>query len=144
MKYFTLIATLMICGIVTFNDIKRASAGEVLIIANPSVASEPLDSVTIKEIFLGDIVKWENNERIIVVISGKPEMHKAFLKKYIKRTETQFQNVWRRNMYSGKGMLPIKVGSIDGLVEYVSKTNGAIGYISSDRPPPNSVKILSK
>jgi ABC-type phosphate transport system substrate-binding protein len=121
-----------------------ALAGEVLIIANPSVPAEKLDPDEIKNIFLGKTAKWGNNDMVMVVVSQDADVHKNFLQKYIKRTENQFENVWRQNLFTGKGTLPVKVKSVDELVDYVSKTKGAIGYISSDVKPSSEIKILAK
>lgn len=119
-------------------------AGEVLIIANPSVPAEKLDPDEIKNIFLGKTAKWENNDMIMIVVFQDTDVHKNFLLKYIKRTENQFENVWRQNLFTGKGTQPVKVQSVDELVEYVSKTKGAIGYIDSDVKPSGEIKVLAK
>lgn len=139
-----IMAVLMILGAFISWTIPHASAGEIMIIANPSVPAESIDPESIKNIFLGKIAKWENNERVTIVVSKNSEVHKKFLDQYIKRTRSQFSNVWRQNLFTGKGKQPVKVNSMEKLVDYVSNTKGAIGYISSDATLPADVKVLAK
>lgn len=144
MKVQFMMAVLTVCGLVVCGMMPDASAGEVMIIANPSVPASSLDPDAIKNIFLGKTAKWDNNDMVTIVVSEQSDVHKDFLDKYIKRTENQFSNVWRQNLFTGKGKQPVKVTSIDELVDYVSKTKGAIGYISSDATLPAEVKVLAK
>lgn len=130
---------ILMCGAVG-----AADALDVVIIANKEVPTATLDPDAIKKIFLGDIVNWDNNEVIMVVVTDEKEIHETFLKKYIKRTESQFGNVWRRNLFTGKGAMSKKVGSNAEMVEYVAKTKGAVGYVSSDVQLPADVKIVGQ
>lgn len=143
-RLITMTAACLVCWASVFGNAAYALAGEVLIIANPSVPADKLDSDEIKNIFLGKTAKWGNNDMVTVVVSKDSEVHISFLKKYIKRTENQFNNVWRQNLFTGKGKQPVKVESIEELVDYVSKTKGAIGYISSDVKTSGEIKVLSK
>ena len=134
----------MILAIMTAGALREASAGEVMVIANPSVPAENLDPESIQNIFLGKTVQWKNNDMVTIVVSEKAAVHEMFLQKYIKRTNNQFNNVWRQNLFTGTGKQPVKVNSVEELVQYVAKTPGAIGYISSDVPLPKDVKVISK
>lgn len=146
MKRMTKIITVILIFWGTFSlfGIGESSAGDVMVIGNSGITEKSLDSEKIKEIFLGDIPKWGNNEMVTIVIVEQTEVHKDFLKKYIKRTESQFRNVWRQNLFTGKGKHPLKVDSFDELIEYVSKNQGAIGYVPPDITLPPGVKVLSK
>ncbi|MBU0996080.1 MAG: substrate-binding domain-containing protein [Proteobacteria bacterium] len=139
-----MVAACMACGALMLGSVYHASAGEIMIIANPSVPAESLDPDAIRNLFLGKTAKWENNDMVTIVVSEQSDVHKGFLEKYIKRTENQFSNVWRQNLFTGKGKQPVKVNSVEELVDYVSKTPGAIGYISSDAKLPPEVKVLAK
>lgn len=138
------IAAYLIGWVFIFTLVCDVRAGEVLIIANPDVPADALNKDEIKNFFLGKTPQWSNQDMVTIVISEDAAVHKKFLKGYIRRTSAQFTNVWRNNLFSGKGKQPIKAASIDELVEYVSKTKGAIGYIPSESTPPSKVKVLSK
>lgn len=139
-----LLSVLLLAGGFLSGSAADLFAGEVMIIANPSVSAESLDPDAVKNIFLGKTAKWDNNDMVTIVVSENATIHKEFLEKYIKRTENQFTNVWRQNLFTGKGTQPVKVKTIEELVEYVAKTPGAVGYISSDMTLPPSVKVIAK
>ena len=140
-KIHTMIAVIVMIGIV-ISWPPTLSAGEVLVIVNKSVPADTLDQNAIKNIFLGKTSKWDNNDRITLVILEGADVHEDFLEKYIKRTANQFANVWRQNMFTGKGKQPYKAESMEDLVHYVSNTKGAIGYASAEVTLPANVKIL--
>lgn len=138
------LSVLLLFGMVLSWAIREADADEVMVIANPSVPAESLDPEAIKNIFLGKTAKWDNNDMVTIVVSENVEVHKKFLDKYIQRTDNQFTNVWRQNLFTGKGKQPVKAASLEELVDYVSKTPGAIGYISTDVTLPANIKVLAK
>lgn len=143
-KIKIIFTALMVYGVLVTCTIHETSAGEILVIAHPSVPAESLDQASIKNLFLGKTVQWDNSSMVTIVVSEKAEVHDMFLKKYVKRTKNQFRNVWRQNLFSGTGKQPIKANSIEELVDYVSKTDGAIGYISSDTQLPENIKVIAK
>ena len=144
MKQKVMILVLSVYGLFLLWGPSVVSAGDIIIIANSSVPADTLDENTIKNIFLGDTFKWSNGNMINIVIAEKTEVHNIFLDKYIKRSESQFRNVWRQNMFTGKGKQPKRETSIEGLLEYISKTPDSIGYAYSDTILPKDVKILAR
>lgn len=138
---------LMVCLVVYVGislSWSTAAAQDVVVIANKDAPSDILEPDAIKKIFLGDIINWENNDVIMVALLEEKEIHEAFLKKYIKRTSSQFENVWRRNLFTGKGAMSMKLKSADEIVGYVQKTKGAIGYVPSETTLPADVKVVGK
>ena len=143
-KMKTVIALTILCGALLAGMVREGSAGEILIIANPSVPANVLDQQEIQKIFLGKIAKWSNDDMVTIVVSKEEQVHKRFLNEYVKRSANQFQMVWRQNLFTGKGKIPVQVNSMDELVEYVANTEGAIGYISSTESVPEQVKVISQ
>ena len=139
-----MIVAFMLCEVMVSGRISNAFAGDVMIIANKEVPAEHLGWEEVNGIFLGKIMRWSNDDRIIIVLHSNDDIHEAFLKKYVKRTATQFSNVWRQNMFTGKGRIPVEKNSDAELIDYVSKTKGAISYISSDVTLPPGIKVLAK
>lgn len=121
-----------------------AAAQDVVVIANREAPSDTLAPDAVKKIFLGDIINWENNEVIMVALLEENAIHEAFLKKYIKRTASQFENVWRRNLFTGKGAMSKKFKSVDEIVAYVQQTKGAIGYAPAETNLPADVKVVGR
>jgi ABC-type phosphate transport system substrate-binding protein len=119
-------------------------AGEVIIIANRSVPEDQLDLERVKNIFLGNIGTWNNNEKIEVVTADSMDIHIDFLKRYIQRSSSQFRSVWRQNMFTGKGKIPANFNDESALIEYVSTSRGAIGYVKASATLNNNIKVVSK
>ena len=86
----------------------------------------------VKDIFLGKKVQWQNNSKIHFVISRDLDLHKSFLKTYIKRSPKQFRAYWRQMVFTGKGTSPKSFPSEKELLEYVSNNGGAIGYVEKN------------
>ncbi len=119
-----------------------AASQEVVIIANKSVETSTLSPAQLKEIFLGKCTRWENGDKINIVILKHTDTHKSFLKTYVKRSPSQFTNYWRKQVFTGKGESPKAFKSERELVDYVANVKGAIGYITKGTHT-DRVKILS-
>lgn len=107
-----------------------ASKADVLFIVNKSVPVETLKKSEIKKIFLGDNPVWPNGEEIKLVTQVNTDIQKEFTITFTQRSASQFSNHWRKVMFSGKGMIPESVQSDHAVINFVKKTEGAIGYIS--------------
>ena len=130
----------ILCPIAGF--VHDASAG-VVVICNKNVPVDSLDKKEIKKIYLGDKTRWSDDKKIIFVALDSGEEHKTFLKKYVGKSSSQFRNYWKKKVFTGKGKAPKSFRQMEGLLEYVAGTEGAIGYISSELTDDN-VKIISE
>jgi len=115
-----------------------ANTIEPIIIANPKVSDQSLNSGDVKNIFLGKKTKWKDGNPIILVILKEKDTHKQFLAKYVKFTPSQFDRYWKTLAYSGRGKYPKKLPPGEAL-EYIAATDGAIGYVASSN---DTVKTL--
>ncbi len=109
-----------------------AYAGNVKIIANPSVKADSISASELKSIFLGEKGSLSDGSRVEPVISRGGSAHEAFLKEYLGKSDSDLQNYYRSLVFTGKGSMPKAIASDSELAEYVAKTRGAIGYVSSD------------
>ncbi|MFH2066124.1 MAG: substrate-binding domain-containing protein [Pseudomonadota bacterium] len=114
---------------------------KVLIIANNSVPQESLNKEELQNIFLGKMAKWSDNTSIYFVTS-ETDAHEDFLKMYINRSSSQFRNYWRKMVFTGKGQKPKAFKTDEELIQFVSETSGAIGYVGSDAALTN-VKTIT-
>ena len=118
-----------------------AFAADVVIVCNKNVPEDSLSKGEVKNIFLGKKTRWRNDEKIIFVISEASEAHKTFLKEYIGKNAFQYANYWKKQVFTGKGKPPKSFGTEESLLDYVSDTEGAIGYLPSEAPG-NTVKTI--
>ncbi|MDY0362870.1 MAG: substrate-binding domain-containing protein [Desulforegulaceae bacterium] len=116
-------------------------AGEVIIIVNKNVSESKLSASEIKDIFLGEKTSWQDNKKVNFVILKDSEVHREFLEKYVDKTPMGYNSFWKKLVFVGKGKAPTSFSSAKELVDYVAKTDGAIGYISSEEKTAE-VKII--
>ena len=108
-----------------------SSADDLVIITNENVPTSVLSKDDIKQIFLGKKTTWDNGEKIIFVVQTGTDANTSFLKTYILKNAYQFDIYWKKQVFTGKGKAPKSFSSEQELVQFVSQTPGAIGYVSS-------------
>jgi len=108
-----------------------ASAGDVVVIANKNVPTSSLTGDEVKDIFLAKKTQWDNGQKINFVTLKDCDTHRAFLKQYLQKSSSQFERYYRTLVFTGKGSLPKTFNTENQLVDFVSGTDGAIGYVSS-------------
>ncbi|MFZ5570481.1 MAG: hypothetical protein ACOZF0_08750 [Thermodesulfobacteriota bacterium] len=118
-----------------------AALADVIVISNPSVPVNSMSTTEIQDVFLGKTAKWGDDSKVSFVVL-KGDVHKEFLKNYIKRTDSQYSAYWKQMLFSGKGSLPKTFDTEKELAQYVSETPGAIGYVSGTTAPANT-KVIS-
>jgi ABC-type phosphate transport system substrate-binding protein len=138
MKHRTIIAFILFVAL--FSPVISLAEGAV-IIANKDVPASDLTSGDVKQIFLGSKTTWENGEKIVFVVQDRTEAGKYFLKTYVKKSASQYDNYWKKQVFTGKGKAPMSFSSDQELVEYVARTPGAVGYVSSTADTGNTKTI---
>lgn len=108
-----------------------AFAGEVRIIANPSVRAETISASEIKNVFLEGRNSLRDGTHVEPVLSKGGPAHAAFLRQYLGQNDDALQNYYRSLVFTGKGSMPKTLHSDEEVVAYVARTRGAIGYVSS-------------
>jgi hypothetical protein len=108
---------------------------KTILIANNAVGEEAaMSGMEIQRIFLGKKKRWADGQIIKPATLKKGVVHEDFVKKYIHRTPTQFSTFWKRVIVTGTGIPPKSFSTEAEIVEYVSSTKGAVGYISASTP----------
>ena len=119
-----------------------ARAQEIVIIANSGVGDSELGRDMVADMFLGDRSRWNDNTKVVIATLKDGGTHERFLGDFMKKTSSQFSTYWKKQVFTGKGKMPPAFASESELVEFVGKTEGAIGYASAGAPR-ESVKIVS-
>jgi ABC-type phosphate transport system substrate-binding protein len=110
-----------------------AQSGAVELIVNPDVTEESLSRSFVRSIFTMRMTSWPSGMPIRVFVLGdKEQLHATFSKTILGVFPHQLRRAWNRQIYSGTGQAPEKVESVGERCEKVSRTPGAIGYISED------------
>lgn len=103
----------------------------VIVITNKSVTVTSLDKDDIRQIFLGQKTTWDDGSKITFVVQDRTKAGIDFLKTFLQKTAPQYDNYWKKQVFTGQGRAPYFFSSNQELVEFVSRTPGAIGYISA-------------
>jgi ABC-type phosphate transport system substrate-binding protein len=119
-----------------------SSAGEIVIITNENVTVSTLAQEDLKQIFLGKKTSWDNGDKIIFVVQDRLSVKEPFLKTYVKKSASQYDNYWKKQVFTGKGKAPQSFSSEQELVQFVSQTPGAISYVTPGADTGNT-KTLS-
>ena len=114
----------------------------IYVFANLNVADRVLTQPDLQKIYLGKKVKWADKQGINFTALSSGTCLETFIKEYVKKTPFQFQNYWKKQIFTGKGQPPRGFDNEAELVDYVSRTSGAIGF-SCTQPDITMVKILS-
>jgi TonB family protein len=117
-------------------------AGNVKVIANPSVKMETISASEIKSVFLEERNSLHDGTHVEPVLSKSGPAHAAFLKEYLGQNDDGLQEYYRTLVFTGKGSMPKALRSDEEVAAYVARTRGAIGYVSS-ATPVEGVKTLT-
>jgi len=111
---------------------------DTVVVANAGGSDDAVASSDIKNIYLGKKTKWSDGTKVVFVTLKSGDAHKAFLKQYVKKTPAQFKNYWGKLVFTGKGKAPKSFSSEEKMLAYISKTKGAVGYVSSSTKDASS------
>ena len=127
----------------TLLSIVKANEYSSIVIAHNSIPYDSLSKVEIKNIFLGNKTRWKNKKRIVIVIYSQAPNSNTFLKKYVGKTFIQYRNYWKKQIFTGKGNMPLTTNNITNILEFISKNEGTISFVPANTICPDNVKIIS-
>jgi len=139
MRKIPLNLLLLLLGLTLHPAISQAQ--DVFIIANKNFAASQITTAELRDIFTGVRSRLADGTRSIpVALKGGPA-HEVFLKNYVQQNPDEFRVSWRKVVFTGKGSMIREFSSENALLDYVSATPGAIGYVSRITDI-HSVKVL--
>ncbi len=103
------------------------------------------DSITrqgLSAIFKMRLHRWKDGTPVTVfVLADDNPLHKAFCKTILNVFPHQMRRTWDRMVFSGSGQAPIQLTDKKEMIERLSSTPGAIGYLPTNDLNEN-IKIL--
>lgn len=112
------------------------------IIANNSVAQNEISASEVKEVYLGNKGTWNDGAAINVSMIANQVVLGEFLGQFVDMPYRMFDLHWKQTVFSGKAVQPKKAANDAEIVQYVSSTPGAIGFVKS-ADEAKGVKILT-
>ena len=108
----------------------RMMASDFIIVAHRDTQVSAVSKDDMKGILLGNKTKWDNGTLIkLAILSGGLAHEKIILEATSKSTD-QFDKYWKKQVFTGKGVMPDSFSSDAELIAWVAKTPGAIGYVA--------------
>jgi hypothetical protein len=105
---------------------------EVKIIANASVKLSRVTAEELRRVFLIKTNSLRDGSPVEPVLGLGSPAHGAFLKQYLGKTDAALNTYYRSLVFTGKAFMPKLLASDAEVVAYVSKTKGAVGYVSAE------------
>ncbi len=103
---------------------------EVVVIANPNVASHQLSASQLSRIYAMQIKTWPNGQPIkVFTFAPQSKEYKDFVINKARIQPHQLDRHWKRLLFTGTGRIPVEVPNADVMLREVRKTPGAIGYL---------------
>ncbi len=124
-KYY--ISILLLVALAWLPNTAQAQDGFVVIV-NKNVDETTLSKSSIRRIYFGFTTQWKNFDRV------KPsytEVSNAAFWNYISTEKGKFKSFWTKKVFSGNGVAPDEFNDGQGVIDFVSSTDGAIGIIPS-------------
>jgi uncharacterized membrane protein len=117
---------------------------DFLIVANPSVRGAQISRAALSAIFTGRIQRWGDRSLVMPVDqSARTQVRRAFSASVTGLSLGEIQQYWQRRITADRVFPPPVKDSDLEVLEYVAEHGGAIGYVGSDTPVPEGVKILT-
>ena len=118
-------------------------ASDVAVVVSKDTPVEHLEAGELLQLFLGKEVLWNNGKRVILAVLLSGKTHNQFLEQVVHKTDSQYKMIWKRVVFTGKGIPPKVFKEESKLAEFVAATQGAIGYIADDLVhASNGLKIV--
>jgi ABC-type phosphate transport system substrate-binding protein len=113
------------------------------VIVHPQVKGTQIPRAALTSIFLKQAPKWGDGSTVLPVDqSVRSPVRKSFSSDVLQQGLVEVQVYWQRKMAKGLTPPPVKT-SDEEIVSFVASTPGAIGYVSSSAPLPDSVREIA-
>lgn len=110
-----------------------ANAGDIVVISNSETA---VSADEIRDIFLGE-KQFAGSIKLVVIDNAA--LQGGFLSKVMHMDAAKYNGIWTKKSFRD-GLTPPAVKSGDAeVIEYIKRTPGAIGYVSTT---PAGVKVI--
>ena len=118
-----------------------AYSGEVAVIANPSVPVNQISRSQLIDIYVGDVREWDNGEPVVLMdLKPKSGVKDAFYD-FIGKSSSRVKSIWMRHMLTGEAEPPEALESQKEILDIVTATPGAIGYVDREVVTGNVVTL---
>ena len=119
-----------------------AFAQDVVVIANTTLKTDSISREELRNVFLLRARTTKDGSWVEPVLEKSGPTHAAFVKQFLNRDSTELHIYYQGLVFTGKASMPKELSADAEVVDYVRRTRGAIGYISSTTHA-DGVKVLT-
>lgn len=120
------------------------ASAKTIIVSNKSVKETSLSRDDIKAIFLGRKTLWADSKAIRFALLRNSKESEAFIRDYVGMTLEQYNIYWDKLFYTGNALHLQEFDNEKDLVDFISRTDGAVGFVSSEASAGNLNRIKVK
>ncbi len=101
------------------------------LIVHPGIDQAAMKVGRLRAMFTMRLRKWPDGTPVrVFVLPDKDPVHRAFSKNVLGVLPHRLRRVWDRAVFSGTGQAPTEVRNEAEILDRVSSTPGAVGYVS--------------
>ena len=115
---------------------------DVMIVVCKTSSVSQITEAQLHDIFVGSRSRFSDGTRAIPVLLKGGPVHEVFLRRHVGDTPDEYRVRWRKAVFTGQGSMPKEFASEAAMLEFISVTPGAIGYVSRI-PDPGAVKVVA-
>lgn len=119
----------------------HAFAGDLKIVANPSVKADSISESELRSVFLAERNSLNDGTHVEPVFERAGAVNETFLRDFLKESNESLQSRYGALVFTGKVAMPKSFDSDAEVLAHVAKTRGAIGYVSASAST-EGVKVL--
>ena len=124
-----------------FFVLQTASAG-IAVIGNSGIGVNSITAAQVADVFLGKMTKLPDGTPVTVIEHKDGDAVKdEFYDKVVGKSASQLKAYWAKLVFTGEGVPPKEFSGDKAVLDRVSGTPGAVGYVS-DKSVDSSVKVL--
>ncbi len=119
----------------------NVQAGAVIV--SSDVNLDGVSRQSLLSVFSMRLSYWQDGSPVeVYVFADDDPAHLRFTKRYLGVFPYQLRNVWDRAVFTGSGDAPNQVRSSKDMLEKISTSKGAIGYIEQDLTGTENVRVV--
>lgn len=116
----------------------------IAVIVNKNNNSQ-IDANTIKRVYLGKVEKFSNGQLVLPLTPAQEQIKEEFNTTIVGRSSAQVSAHWAKMVFTGKGTPPVEKSDESEVIDAVTQSPTAIGYVSIDalNERKNDVRVIS-
>ncbi len=122
--------------------VPHAAWADIVVIVHPSNAAA-IDDEAISKLFLGQLKTFPGGAAATPVDQKNTEASGEFHTKVLNTSSKEVRKIWARQVFTGGLRPPTALDGDEAVVQFVSTTPDAIGYVQAAKVT-NKVKVIRK